>query len=67
MHCLPSVTTRLEFEKVRALPLQITKENQPICASCLLTGRNVFCRPIVPLSQDESFGLILFHSSLEFD
>jgi hypothetical protein len=66
MHSRPSVTTRLEFEKVRALLLQIAEENQSICAPCLLTVPKVFCRPIVPLLQDESFGLIPFHCSLEF-
>src|SRR5713226_8406082 len=29
-------------------------------------GEPFFCRPIVPLSQDGSFALIRFHSSLEF-
>src|ERR1700730_16665312 len=66
MHSRPSVTTRLEFEKVRALLLQIAEENQSICAPCLLTVRKVFYHPIVPLLQDESFGLIPFHCSLEF-
>jgi hypothetical protein len=67
MHSRPSVTaTRLEFKKVRPLPLQIAEENQSICASCLLPGRNVFRRPIVPLLQDEPFGLTPFHPSLEF-
>src|SRR5271166_4350435 len=62
MHSRPSVTaTRLEFKKVRPLPLQIAEENQSICASCLLRGRNVFRRPIVPLLQDEPFGLTPFH------
>ena len=61
MHSRPSVTTRLEFEKVRALLLQIAEENQSICAPCLLTVPKVFCRPIVPLLQDEPFGLTPFH------
>jgi hypothetical protein len=51
MHSLPSVTTCLEFEKVRALPLQIAEENQSICAACLMTGRKVFCRGRVFLAS----------------
>ena len=59
--CLPSVPARLEFEKVRQLALQIAEENQAVCASCLLPRRYVFRRPIVPLLQDELFGLTPFH------
>jgi hypothetical protein len=67
MHSRPSVTaTRFEFKKVRPLPLQIAEENQSICASCLLRGRNVFRHPIVPLLQDEPFGLTPFILGLEF-
>jgi hypothetical protein len=56
----PCQAARLEFEKVRPLPLQIAEENQSICASCLLRGRNVFRRPIVPLLQDEPLASPLF-------
>ena len=57
MHCLPSVSARLEFEKVRQLALQIAEENQSVCASCLLPRWYVFRRLLL---QD---GLFLASSS----